>query len=487
MRVFVAGLCHESSTFSPITTSRHSFESFEYHRPEGGRPDDRAASLNGYGAFVRRALAQGYHTYSSTYTWAQPSAPCSAAGYASLRDEILGDLQCAGPFDMVFLFLHGAQMAQGCDDCEGDLLERARAIVGPHVFIGALLDLHANITQRMIDAASLIAACRYYPHTDFDERAEHIFDVAEQVVAADAAKPATHLRRIPMIGMFYTTEPLMEAANAAAQELEARDGVLSVSLLHGFAWADVADVGAAILVTTNGEVSGLDRDIDVLSAKFFAARGETRSKRRSINEILDAIEASPPDPQGRPFVVADACDNPGGGAGSDSTFILASILQRGLKGYALGLYWDPVAAELAADAGPGSEFQLRLGGKTGPYAGAPLDVYARVLAVKDDLHQFGIGFRAPIGRAAALEVTGNIVVVCTVRGQVFSPTCFTDLGIDLAGIRAVVVKSSQHFYEQFAPLARDIFYCETPGSMPLTFDPNNYTKLPRPIWPIDAL
>jgi microcystin degradation protein MlrC len=298
------------------------------------------------------------------------------------------------------------------------------------------------------------------------------------------------LQRLPMVGLFYTTEPMMAAANAAALDLEQRDGVLSVSLIHGFMWADMPEMGAGVLVIVDGNcIDDLEFDLSAevgkVAAAFFGARGETRALRQSVGAILDRIETAVPDPANRPFVVADTDDNAGGGAGSDSTFILEAVLARGLRGYALALLWDPIVVEFATIAGVGTTFKLRLGGKTGPQAGRPLDVVATVLAIRCNLTQFGIGFSAPMGTVAALEIAGNIVIVNDVRGQVFSPTCFTDLGVELSRQRAIIVKSTQHFHDQFEPLAREILYCETAGSLSLVVDPASYRHLRRPIWPVD--
>ncbi|MDJ0656745.1 MAG: M81 family metallopeptidase [Xanthomonadales bacterium] len=482
-RVFVAGLCHETSAFSPIPTTRNSFERFDYHRPRNGQPDRHSRALNGYGAFVRSAAKAGYEVYASTYTFAQPSARTSRAGYESLRDEILGDLELAGDVCMVLYFLHGAQMAEGLDDCEGDLLSRTRQIVGDDCFIGALLDLHANVSAEMVEQASALVACRNYPHTDFDDRAEHLFEVGRMVVENKAA-PESHLLRVPMFGMFYTTEPLMTAANQAAAELQDQAGVLSVSLIHGFTWANTPDTGAGVIAITDGD-RDIQEDLLALGQSFFRARQETLGMRRSIGQILDEIEAAPE--SDRPFVIADCCDNPGGGAGGDSTFILEAILDRGLSGFALGLLWDPLAVEFASDAGVGSRLELRIGGKTGPAAGLPLDVTAEVVAIHDDLSQVGIGYRAPMGRCAVLDISGNSVILNTVRGQVFSTSCFTDCGVDLNGQRALVVKSTQHFFDQFGPIARKVYYCETPGPLSLTPDARVLNRIRRPAWPLDEV
>lgn len=489
MRVFIAGLIHETSSFSHVPTSRRSFEEFEYCRPSEGRANEQCKSLNGYRSFVAAAQSDNADLYCSTYAMAQPSGPCLQEDYESLRDEILDDLRGFGDADMVLLFLHGAQMAHGYDDCEGDLLTRAREIAGPSAFIGGLLDLHTNLTAEMLNAATILAACRFYPHTDFDERAVHLYELGKRHVQGEVV-PTMQFHYIPMLSMFYTTEPKMTAVNEMALALQNQAGVLSVSLLHGFPWADMPTIGAGVLVARDQHVSGEDTDAEVnrIARAFYDAREETPSLRNGVKPTIDYVQASAIDTRRKPFVIADCCDNPGGGAGGDSTFILREVLSRGLDGFAFGLLWDPIAVNFAEAAGIGATFNLRLAGKTGPMAGDPLDVEVCVLDVVEGLNQFGIGYCAPLGKVAKLSVAGNIVLVNNIRGQVFSPSCFTDFGIEFENLRAVVVKSTQHFRDQFEPLCREVLYCDTPGSISLNnIDPANYRQMPSPMWPFDDI
>ncbi len=268
MRVFVAGLVHEASEFSPVPTSRRSFKMFEYHRPESGIPDDTARKLNGYGTFIRLAEEDGHEVYASTYTFAQPSAPCSRSGYESLRNEILEDLLNNEPFDLVFLFLHESQMADGYDDCEGDLLSRVRDIVGPETFVGGELDLHTNMTETMIESATVLIACKEYPHIDFDERAVELYDIGTRYAKGEI-NPQMNFERLPMLGMYYTTEPAMKAANASVRTLENEPGILSASLIHGFPWANVPHLSAGMLVVRDGEKQQHKNQIKEVQRLFF--------------------------------------------------------------------------------------------------------------------------------------------------------------------------------------------------------------------------
>ncbi|ALJ13662.1 M81 family metallopeptidase [Sphingopyxis macrogoltabida] len=486
MNIFVAGMMMETNAFSAIPCTRDSFVNPMYYRPERTGPDPEPAAYDqfGYRTFLRLARERGYRAHASLHAFAEPAAPCRQEDYEGLRDEILTDLRAAMPVDMVLLMLHGAQMAHGYDDCEGDIIEKVREIVGPDVFIGVELDLHGNVTARMAEASNALVACLLYPHTDFDERGEQLFDLGERFVRGEI-RTRNHIQRVPMLGLFYTTLPQMEAVNAAVLAAERQEGIHSVSLMHGFPWADHPEVGAAVVVVAEpgqADAPGLACD---LGRRFFAAREETRSLRKPIDTILDEIAASS---AAGPFVIADVADNAGGGAGADSTFILRRLIERGVEDAALAMIWDPIAVDFAHQAGIGNRLNLRLGGKTGPFAGLPVDGEATVIALADDIEQEDPagGLMFGIGRAALLRIGGVEVVINSVRQQVYDPVCLTALGVDLSAARIIVVKSTQHFYERFAPLAAKIYYCETPGSLTLDFDPARYKRLQRPIWPIDA-
>jgi microcystin degradation protein MlrC len=486
MKIFAAALMTETNGFSAIPCARASFDNAMFLRPEpsGPQPDPATYEQFGYRVFLRLARERGYEAAASLHAFAEPAAPCHAQDYEALRDEILGDLARAMPVDMVFLMLHGAMMAQGYDDCEGDILARVRAIVGPDVFIGVELDLHGNVSAKMASAADAMLACLLYPHTDFDERAERLFAIGERFVRGEI-RAANHIQRVPILGLSYTTLPRMAAVVDALRAIEQQDGIHAVSLMHGFPWADHSDVGAAVVIVAepgHADVPDLAR---ALGRAFFAVRDETRALRQPIDTLLDTIDASA-DPG--PFVIADVADNAGGGAGADSTFLLRRLIERGVQDAALAMIWDPIAVDFAYAAGIGNRLALRLGGKTGPTAGLPIDGEATVIALADAIEQEDPagGLMFPIGRAALLRFDGVLVVVNSLRQQVYDPKCFTALGVDLAALRVVVVKSTQHFHEYFAPLATRVFYCETPGALTLDFDPKNYARLRRPVWPIDA-
>jgi microcystin degradation protein MlrC len=269
---------------------------------------------------------------------------------------------------------------------------------------------------------------------------------------------------------------------------EGRHGILSLSLMHGFPWADTPYAGAAALVVTDGsDLAAAEAALDWAGRRFFDIATASPTRRLGVEAALD--EAFERAGAAGPIVVADGADNPGGGAACDSTFLLRALIARQARNAALGMIWDPQACAIAADAGVGARLMLRIGGKVGPMSGAPVDVEAEVLAVRDDAFQRGLGgeLTERLGLAAAVRAGGIDIVLNSIRQQVFSTECFTELGVDLAEKAVVVVKSIQHFRASFDRIAAGTISCAAPGTLDVNLEDLPYRRLSRPIWPLDPL
>jgi len=421
-------------------------------------------------------------------TWTQPAGPLSRRDYEALRDELLDDLRQSAPVSVVLLVLHGAMVAEDYPDCEGDLLQRVRQIVGERTPVGALLDLHGNVTPAMVDSGAVLVACKQYPHTDYFERGQELHRILVEL-AGGAPAPRTVLRRVPMLGLFGTTEGPMRDFVQRLLELERTPGILSISAMHGFAWSDTEHTSAAILVVGAGDAPGAGAApalADALAHEFFAIRHVSAAGRLPVDAAIAAALAAAGG--AGPVVIADGADNPGGGAACDSTFVLRALLDRGVTDVALGMIWDPQAVAIASDAGVGARLPLRIGGKVGPMSGLPVDLTVEVLSCRSDASQRALepGSRDALGAAVAVRALGIDIVLNSVRQQVFSPDCFTELGIDLAHKRLIVVKSTQHFRAGFDVLAAATVYCDGPGSLQTDLSQLPYRHLRRPMWPLDA-
>ncbi len=490
MKIFFANLATETNTFSPIPTGHAGFHAVGYHRRDG------STFPAGHGNIAQiewRLLCErdGHEVVESICAFAQPAGTTLRNVYEALRGDLLADLKAAmigpgGPVDIVLMKMHGAMVAHGYDDCEGDTCAEIRKVVGPDAVIGLELDLHCHLTETMRAACDAIITYKEYPHVDVGDRATELYDLC---VAAKQGrvKPAMAYYDCRMVSMWRTPVEPMKSFVAKMKALEGRDGVLSVSFGHGFPWGDVAEVGAKLVVITDGDMAkaeGLAKD---LGEEIFRIRNETNPTHDTIDAAIDRALAAPAG--GKPVVFADVADNAGGGAPSDNTEILARLVARGVGGAAIGCFWDPVAVSFCREAGLGARFDLRIGGKCGVASGDPVDLRVTVMGLSEDHTQGGLsGGRAHLGGAAWVRATvsgGDIdIILNSNRSQVFHQDAFTGLGCTLADKRLVVVKSTQHFYAGFAPLAAEVRYVATrDGAIGPDFANIAFTKSTLPFWP----
>lgn len=484
MKIFSAYFAHETNSFSPIPTTLASFEELGIYRPWMGPTTDRAL-LKGASHFAEEAARRGDRIELGLCAHAQPSRPTRRDDYETLRGWLLEDLAAAGgDIDMVLLFMHGAMMAEGYDDCEGDVLGRIRGIVGPAVPIGLLLDLHCNVTATMLRHATLVMACKEYPHIDFRARALELYDLCARVREGELT-PTVAQVRVPMFGLFQTVTAPMRQFIDSIMEQERAPNVLSITLCHGFPWSDFPGAGASVLVVTDDDRVLADTLAAEIGKAFFALRETGQSPLVGIDEALDAALAAA---EGT-VVIADMADNPGGGAASDSTFILDRLLQRGIRDAGIAYLWDPVAVDLAFAAGENATLPLRVGGKMGPGSGEPVDLEATVLRLNSDANQAHIADGTPthLGRTAVVTAAGIEIALNEIRQQPFTPSGLSECGLDPWSKRILVLKSSHHFYAGFHERAARILYCDAPGTLNSDIRRLPYRRITRPIWPLDEI
>ena len=478
MKIFIAGLATETNTFAPLPTGRAAFLA-DYARRDGSRGAPRLSNI-ALKAWREMAEADAHQVVESLSTFAQPGGITLGPVYEALRDTLLGDLEEAGPVDAVLLFLHGAMVAEGYDDCEGDTLERVRAAVGPSVTVGVELDLHCHLTEAMRTAADVMVIYKEYPHTDIVERARDLYPL---VIATrhKTIRPVMAYADCRMVSMWRTTREPVAGFVRRMAALEGRDGILSVSCGHGFPWGDVADVGARMLVVADGDEAKAAALAEDLAGEVWEMREAAATPHDTIDAAIDAALASA-DP--RPMVLADIADNAGAGAPSDNTAILARLVARRVRSAALGMIWDPGAVGICHEAGLGATFPLRIGGKCGATSGAPIDLRITVRGLSEDHSQGGLsGGRAMLGPSAWVEADGIHIVLTHRRQQPFAPDAFTGLGLTLDDKRLVVVKSMQHFHAGFGPIASEVRYVAGPGAVPPDYGAIPYTKRSPAYWP----
>ncbi len=481
MRLFAATLATETNTFSPLPTAMDAYRERVFLRP-GEHPADQALMCTAP-LFVarRRAAAEGFTLIEGSCFAASPAGTTNQADYETMRDEILQQVRAALPLDGVLLGLHGAMVAHGYDDVEGDIIERVRALVGPTCIIGVELDPHCHLTIKRVSLSDIIILYKEFPHTDVVDRAEDLLTLVLRAVRKQI-RPVMSLYDCRQIASYPTTLPLMRAFVDKVSAMEGKDGVLSVSLGHCFPYADVPEMTGRVLVITDGDKAQANRLATEIGEEFVSMRGQTAPDYLGVEAAITTALGI----NGSPVVVADPADNPGGGAPGDNTTVLRHMIERDIQNAALGPIWDPVAVRLCFDAGLGARIALRFGGKIGAASGMPVDAEVTVTGLARDCRQSFGPTTGKLGDCACIRVGGIDVVLITIRSQATGLELFRNVGIEPAEKKLLVVKSTNHFHAAFGPIAAKVLYVESDGPLPRSYTRIPYTRVQRPIWPLES-
>ncbi|WHA43581.1 M81 family metallopeptidase [Agrobacterium larrymoorei] len=481
MRIFTAALATETNTFAPICIDRRAFEESLY-APPGQHPSTPTLCTAPITVGRDVCAAKGWTLIEGTAAWADPAGLINRQAYESLRDEILDQLRAAMPVDAVVMGLHGAMVADGYLDPEGDLLTRIREIIGPDILLCAELDPHSHLTQKRVDAADFFVVFKEFPHTDFVERAQDLWRIAVDTLEG-RVKPVMSVFDCRMIDVFPTSREPMRGIVDQMQAIERDDpDVLSLSVIHGFMAGDVPEMGTKTIAITDGNAEKGQALARELGLELFKKRGTFMMPQIDEKEAVSrALQA---DITGGPVVIADIWDNPGGGTAGDATVLLRELLAQGATNVAAGLVWDPIAVQICMAAGEGAEIPLRFGAKSAPNTGDPIDALVKVVKLVPSAEmKFGDSI-APFGDAAHIHFNGIDVVLGTVRVQSYDPSLFTVVGIDPLSKHILLIKSTNHFYAAFSKIASRILYCSAGKPYPNDPATNPYRRVRRDIWPI---
>jgi microcystin degradation protein MlrC len=495
-RIFVAGFHHETNTFAPSPADWAAFNAgagyAAYTRGDTMLRTMAPASVS-IGGFAAAAAERGWTLVPSVWAGAMPSNRVTAEAFERIAGEIVQDLRReladphSGRLAAIYLDLHGAAVAEGFDDAEGELLRRIRAIVGDAMPIVASLDLHANVTERMLHLASAMTAFRTYPHVDMRETGVRAAQMLARRLAAPQRARTMHAERVPFLLPLNAQCTLMPPAAeviALIERLEAehRDVDLELSFAMGFSAADFAECGPVLFgygtdaATVRGAVRRLHEAVVTARPRW----------RTDLLAPADAVEQAIALGIGgdRPVVIADTQDNPGAGADSNTTGLLRALLAadagRRLNGrVALGLLFDPASAAAAHAAGVDSTLALELGRAvrtwTGELTDPPVAAQCRVLAISDGVVPLSgpmtAGATMTFGPSACVEVDGVRVLLTSAKAQMLDLDLYRFLGVEPTQMRLLVVKSSVHFRAAFAPIASHILVAKAPG--PMAADPGD--------------
>jgi microcystin degradation protein MlrC len=481
-RILIAGFQHETNTFAPSLADWAAFtrgDSF----PAYMRGPAMVEALRGINipvaGVIDAARTKGWTLWPSCWAGAIPSSYVTEEAFERVAQSLCDDVHAAAQagLDGVYLDLHGAAVAQHVPDCEGELLARVRAIVGPGVPLVASLDLHANVTTRMLREADALVSYRTYPHVDMAATGELAAELLARRLRHGRKEPL-HSRRFPYLIPLNAQSTLLEPAKSLYDELVAIDRELGTmtSFCPGFPAADFDE--CAPMIWSHGERAheAVER-LYARAAEPAQWRITVKPARETVAEAM-ALAAD----AAKPVVIADTQDNPGAGGDSNTTGMLHALLAQGAgKRYpgqvALGLMFDPAAGRAAHEAGGAAELLLPLGTAvptfTGARSDAPLQGRFKVVALSDGVVTLKgpmmTGLTVKLGPSACLEIDGIRIAVTSGKKQLLDRELLRMVGIHHEQMRIVVVKSSVHFRADFQPHASHVLVAKAAG--PMAADP----------------
>lgn len=493
MKIAAGGIQHETNTFATTPTTLEDFSSVSGCGPEFAGGDVITKLYSGtatiHGGFLDEAEAQQAELLPLLCARAQPAGVVEQSAFERMTELFLSRLEGCLPVDGVVLDLHGAMVTEQYEDAEGEFLARVRALVGSGVPVVATLDLHANITRQMADAADVLIGFKTYPHVDMYDRGREAVRLLCRMVRGEI-RPQQAFRQLPLITlppMQCTLREPMQSLMKGVEELEASSGIVSATVAMGFPFADIADAGVSVLVTADGDRELAEHTADRLAGEVWKLRDRLQPELTTIERVMEFANS-----QAEGLVIfADGSDNPGGGAPCDGTVALRALIDAGFQGAVVGVLCDPEAVAAAHAAGVGQTIDVAIGGKTDDRHGEPVvtRAYVRTLGDGHFIHRGPMrrGLPGEFGRMAVLVVGGVEVVLAERRIQLLDAEMLRVVGISPERRRLLVVKSAVHFRADLGQLAMQIFDGDTPGVHRPDLGNFDFRRLRRPIYPLDLV
>ena len=484
MHIAIAGFMHESNTFNPAITDRAAFAAQSLVFGNDLIEEWRDAHHE-VGGFLEAAKEDGFEPVPIAMAWATPAGSVADLVFEEVTGKIIEGIQRQRP-DGLLLALHGAMVSESYLDADGEVLFRLRQSLGPDFPIVVSLDLHGNLSPRLIDSCQAAVAYRTYPHVDQRECGRRAASLLVRILRKEI-EPRQALAKPPLIINILAQETArqpMKSFLEAVRDLEKQPGILSASLLPGFAYADVPQMGPSVVVVADRDVDFARREADRLANEIWKAREEfTATLPDAALAVALAMKA-----EQLPVVLVDTGDNIGGGSAGDGTVVLSEMLRQGATDGIVCLY-APEEVRHCSAAGVGAEVDLTVGGKVDRLHGAPILVSGKVRLLHDGVYvepepRHGGRRTNFMGRTAVVEIQGrNLLVLNSERHPPFSLGQLTCLGIEPERQRILVVKAAIAYKAAYAPIAGTIIEVDTPGLTAVNPTRFTYRNIRRPMFP----
>lgn len=498
MKVLIARMNHETNTFSPVPTPLSAFGQDGPDYGEAAYQINKGAAT-AMGAFIDLAERWGAEIVTPISATAWPSGPVDADAYQTICQAIV---DAAPGCDVMLLDLHGAMVVQNSPDGEGDLLERLKTQY-PDVPIAVSLDLHGNVTQKMIDHADIITGFKTYPHVDMYESGQLAGTIMQEMLQGRCT-PALAWRQLPLMSHTLksaTLSPAMQMAVDQAKALETRDDIYAATVMAGFSLADIPAPCLSVIVVgkdmASAQAAADDLAGDIWKNRegfVYASEPLAQSVSRALRMSQDAVLAQDEcgNPHG-PVLLLDHSDNCMSGGTCDTMDVLLESLAQGLSDIAVGPVCDPEAVEALFQAGLGGTLSLPVGNKRdlsniGVQKEPPL-LSGKVKYLSDGKYVISgptyHGMTCYMGRTALLEIEGAEIVITERTHEPWDLGVFTCVGLDVTQKRFVLLKSRMYCRPVFFPIARGYVECDSDGVTSSNYALFDFQAVRRPVFPLD--
>lgn len=483
-KVAIAGLYHETNTFSVKPTTIQDFKDYQFALGNDILERYRGTNTE-MGGMITAAAQTDLELAPLLFAAAVPSGTITRDCYDHLCADIEDLLRQAEPIDGLLLVLHGAAVADGAEDADGYLLSRMRQMLGDERPIVATTDYHANISRLMFGTADVIVGYDSFPHVDMSERGEEAVRLLCSLMQGERMVGAFHsipLATVPQ-RQASADQPMariMERLHA----LEVNDGIHSGTLAMGFPYADTADIGSAVLFY-GSERKQAQQAADEVAVLLWSHRTDFAPNLTPVEALSEYVGET----TGGPTVLVDPADNVGGGSAGDGTAVLGELLRQNIPGAVVVLN-DPAAAAQAGLAGTGGAFAGYVGAKVDKAHGDPVFIEGTVRfcgeASFTHSGSYMTGFVTSMGYCAVVATCGSHVVLTSLRTMPFDIEQLRAVGLEPTEQRIIVVKSATAWRAAYGPIAGETVFLDTPGICPSNLSRLPYRKRRRPLFPLEA-
>ena len=492
MRIGIGQLWQETNTFNPLPTTRRDFEDFGVLR--GQSLIEQLANTNEPGGFIQtlRTWPEQPELVGLVRLPAWPSGTATAETFDWLLGEMVASIRGVGQLDGLLLALHGAMVAEDHPDVEGEFLAAVRREIGPGVPLVASLDLHANVTEKMVRLADALVLFHTAPHIDVFETGVRAANVLRRIMVG-GAKPVHYFHKLPLVvpaERANTQDPASVSFQfrQRLQALEQQPGVLAAGIATVQPWLDIPELGSAVLVVADGAQETAAAAGRQLAADLWQRRSDYLPE---LTPLAEAVRIAH-DCRAGLVVLSDSADATTSGAPGDSTWLLGELLKYDWPCGALVTLVSPDGVAAAEQAGAGEVRAFTLGGVRDSRFSRPIALPAAKIERLFDARftmsgHLGKNLAIDMGRCAVLRQGDVRIVVTTRSGPHFAPELFLAAGIDPFAASVLVAKSPCGFRAVYAPRAAKILVVKAPGCAPSDFWSYEYKKIPRPLWPWDAI